>query len=133
LTIDLTGKAEWTGLTQDFQFVIRDSNNANKASAGDLEIDSIIFSANATLSADKEVKFANELSIYPNPAANIINIKTQNTISKVLIFDVTGKNILKENNIKNNSLNISNLNSGIYFIKILDSNNYKTTRKLIIN
>ncbi|TMM29090.1 T9SS type A sorting domain-containing protein [Polaribacter aestuariivivens] len=133
LTIDLTGKTEWTGLTQDFQLVIRDSNNGNKASAGDLEIDSIIFSNNATLSTNEEVLFTKNLSIHPNPATDIINIKTKNTISKVLIFDVTGKNILNASNIKDNTLNISSLNSGIYFMKILDSNNYKTTRKLIKN
>lgn len=133
VTIDLTGKTEWTGMTQDFQIILRDNDNGNKASAGDLEIDSITFSSSATLSVDEEVAFANGLSIYPNPAENFINIKTQKTISNVLIFDVTGKLVSKKNTVNNNSLNISNLNAGIYFLKIYDTNNYKTTRKLIKN
>jgi len=133
VTIDLTEKTEWTGLAQDFQIVVRDTENSNKASAGDLEIDSITFSSSATLSVNDDVAFTNDLSIYPNPTKGFINIKTQNNISKVLIFDVTGKIVLKRNSIENNSLNISNLNTGIYLLKIFDINNNNITRKLIKN
>ena len=131
LTIDLTGQTEWTGLTQDFQLGIRDTDNGNKASAGDLEIDSIVFSSSATLSLEDTV-FSNSISIYPNPASNFINITSRNTILKVQIFDITGKKVSDFKNFKSNTLDVSSLTSGIYLMKIADNNNNNSTKKIII-
>ena len=48
---------------------------------------------------------------------------------KVTINNLLGKTILIEN-LKDNSLNISNLNSGIYIVKI-EANGNSTARKLV--
>lgn len=60
-------------------------------------------------------------NIYPNPANDMLNIEADVEIEKVLIYDVYGKT----QNIKNsesqkfdNTVDISDLNSGVYFIKI---------------
>ncbi|PYE81698.1 putative secreted protein (Por secretion system target) [Winogradskyella epiphytica] len=87
---------------------------------------------------DERVEFT--MDIYPNPASNIVNIKlsgTQNE-SQVLIYDVTGKLII-ENRISNESLNIStttqmdisSLQAGVYFVKIIDQGR-DITKKLIV-
>ncbi|TXD50383.1 MULTISPECIES: T9SS type A sorting domain-containing protein [unclassified Polaribacter] len=34
---------------------------------------------------------------------------------------------------KNNTFSVTNLNTGIYFIRIVENNNKITTRKLIVN
>lgn len=61
----------------------------------------------------------NKFSIYPNPAdfqLNIFNFQS-NGNQKPQILDVTGK-IISNPSIINNSIDISNLSSGIYFVKI---------------
>ncbi len=73
----------------------------------------------------------NKVNIYPNPAKDIININNSNN-SVLSIFDITGKQILcKKLNSNNSKINVSNLLSGVYFVKIAKSN-VVTTKKLII-
>ena len=70
----------------------------------------------------------NKLQLYPNPATNELNVQLDNVTTdyKIAIYNTLGS-LLYENNNQlskiNNSLNISQLNSGIYFIQITDSEN----------
>lgn len=59
-----------------------------------------------------------KISIYPNPAKDFIHLElpTELIIHHISLIDVSGKEITVET--INNSLNISNLASGIYFLKI---------------
>ena len=57
----------------------------------------------------------NEILIYPNPANNIINISSANEIQNVSIFNYVGQTIYNGTDIK---INTSNLEAGIYLIKI---------------
>lgn len=64
------------------------------------------------------------INVYPNPANEILNINTNYVIDNVVITDITGKII--ENislNTQQNSINISDLENGIYFVKITSNNN----------
>lgn len=54
-------------------------------------------------------------TIYPNPAGNSVNILSDIDIKDIQIYDVNG--ILKINSVKKN-IDISNLTSGFYIIKI---------------
>lgn len=58
------------------------------------------------------------ISIYPNPAKNLLLIQTSADYSLIesSIFDVTGKLIMSDN--YPTSIDVSELNSGIYFIKV---------------
>jgi hypothetical protein len=61
----------------------------------------------------------NESSIYPNPAHDFIKVHTANTSSSTFtIYDYAGKDILKGNISQYESIDISGLASGVYFIKI---------------
>ena len=53
--------------------------------------------------------------IYPNPVKDRINILTNTNINTISIIDVNGKIVFKGNN---PSIDISNLNNGLYFVKI---------------
>ena len=57
--------------------------------------------------------------VYPNPATSFLSIQNHENIQidKVTIFDISGKKILEQNN-NFNSINIQNLESGIYFLQI---------------
>ena len=57
------------------------------------------------------------ISISPIPAKNFINIETEENINSAEIFNITGKLVLSDNS-NNNIINIEELNSRIYFIKI---------------
>jgi hypothetical protein len=59
------------------------------------------------------------VNIYPNPAKNLINIKSSDKIENVKIYNLTGQ-IVFDKMINDNSvqINTSEYKSGIYFIKI---------------
>ena len=69
---------------------------------------------------------ANDISIYPNPCANICNINVAGATAESIaieVFDVTGKKVYSNTLVKNQigkfSFNAKeNLNVGVYFIKI---------------
>ena len=72
------------------------------------------------------------LSLYPNPVSNgKVYISTKNDLDKeIIIFDVLGKKVL-QTMISSRELNVSNLSSGVYIIKI-NEKEASATRKLII-
>jgi hypothetical protein len=64
-----------------------------------------------------------DLSIYPNPATdfiNIINVKHQ--IEKVAIFDLTGKQMISDTKQK---INVSSLPSGVYILSVKTEAGFK--------
>ncbi len=72
------------------------------------------------------------LNLYPNPVSNgKVYISSRNDLDKeIIIFDVLGKKVL-QTMISSKELNISNLNSGVYIIKI-NEGLATATRKLIV-
>lgn len=73
-----------------------------------------------------------EFRIFPNPAEDFIEIQSNNIqVSAVNIYDVLGKNVLTQREFVDNRVDVSNLNSGIYFMKI-DAGNTSTTQKIVI-
>ena len=72
------------------------------------------------------------LSVYPNPVTNgKVYIKTKdNSPKKIMIFDVFGGNLL-ETTILGSELNLSNLDAGVYMIRIFEKDKV-ATRKLIV-
>ncbi|MCG0016112.1 T9SS type A sorting domain-containing protein [Winogradskyella immobilis] len=72
------------------------------------------------------------LSIYPNPADDFITVESNNIeISSINIYDVLGKNVLSQKELTNNRVDVSDLNEGVYFMKI-DAGNTSATQKIII-
>jgi len=60
-----------------------------------------------------------ELSVYPNPVSNLINIDNATGVSKYEVIGVNGSIVAQGINTGARlSLPISNLKSGIYFIKL---------------
>jgi len=73
----------------------------------------------------------NNINIYPNPAKNVVNIKGVLN-ANISVNDITGKTVYSKNNCsENEKVNVSNLNSGIYFIRI-EGNKHIYTKKLIV-
>lgn len=72
-----------------------------------------------------------DVSIYPNPVEDELQIKTATDITDKVatVFDINGKRI-SSTKLKSNSLNVSNLTSGIYFLR-LESKGKTIKRKFI--
>ena len=66
--------------------------------------------------------------IYPNPTTSILNIDSQIALVKVEVFSILGKKVLSANS---KSIDVSDLNSGIYVLKIIDDRGNQSTLKFI--
>ena len=71
------------------------------------------------------------ISVFPTLAEDFISISSTENISDYSIVDYLG-NTLDTGNMKNNKINVSTLNSGVYFL-ILNTTENKQTLKFIKN
>jgi hypothetical protein len=106
----------------------------NTAASADLSddvflIDRFTFGEFATLSNSKIS--ISDVSIYPNPAKNFVNISAGEKIDSATIYDLTGR-IVKRSypNKEIFDFNISDLSNGIYLVK-LNAGDKESTTKLI--
>lgn len=79
----------------------------------------------------KSNDWLSEIAIYPNPAGEVININAQNSddLESIEVRDLTGKLLLRVN--YSNQMTISSLESGIYVICVLKSDQVISCQKLI--
>jgi hypothetical protein len=80
----------------------------------------------------KNMSYSSNFYISPNPATSEIFISSTSTLGKLQIIDALGKIILRKNEILDlkTTIDISNLNRGIYFIQI-DSGRGIVSKKFI--
>ena len=70
-------------------------------------------------------------TIYPNPASDVIHIHgVTSPIKNTLIYSVTGQ-LMQSAPLNSETINISNLQSGIYFLEIITSEGNKQIQKFI--
>ena len=88
-----------------------------------------LYKLNTTLAIESFKE--NNFSIYPNPTTTVINIQknTNLTIDSIVIYDVTGKKVIEENT-NFNQINIQNISSGVYSLKII-ADGKSTTYKFL--
>ena len=75
----------------------------------------------------------NETVLFPNPASKAITISSSNSLQAIHIYNVLGTEVITLNNIGSNSqlIEVSNLPSGIYLVKVLDSFNNISVKRLV--
>ncbi len=85
---------------------------------------------NSTMSLDTSDRLG--LNIFPNPVSSgYVTLKTSvSGVKNIELFDLSGKRVLKTS-INADILNVTSINSGVYFIK-LSINGVSETSKLII-
>lgn len=83
-----------------------------------------------TLSIDDHEQNSN-LVLYPNPTNGIINIRTINLYSDIKLFNILGQEF-KNFEVKSSSqgyfLDLNNLNSGVYYLRLVSGNNTETMK-----
>lgn len=78
-----------------------------------------------------------DLTIYPNPAFDSFTVQSSQLVSQITIsiYDIQGKVLISEKTLPQNgmvSMNVSSLESGVYFLKITSEGN-TAVKKLIRN
>src|SRR5690554_6179997 len=59
-----------------------------------------------------------QLNVYPNPTTDIVNIETDEQLSNYIIYDVSGRQIQSNLFAGSNQINLQNVTTGVYFIKV---------------
>ena len=104
------------------------NNRVNPTSPTNLLIDQIkIENRTITNSLQKETQ---NFSIFPNPSSNIITINNLPNNTQINIFNTLGTSVKTSDDA---SLNISDLDKGIYFLQIVENNKVIHTEKIIKN
>ena len=87
-----------------------------------------------TLTSEQTLSLENyhldQLAVVPNPTTNGIHIKNLNTslIQSVELFSIEGKQVLTT---KENYIDLSNFDAGLYLLKITDSSNKSKIKKVV--
>ncbi|MEZ7945942.1 MAG: family 16 glycosylhydrolase, partial [Flavobacteriaceae bacterium] len=79
--------------------------------------------------ASTEDVFENKFSVYPNPSSDVLNIRTNEPIDKVELYNTIGQLIVAK---KTTNINISSINRGVYILKIYSGKRI-VTKKVMIN
>ncbi len=76
----------------------------------------------------------NSFAIYPNPATTTLFIENNDVIiTNISIYDISGRLVYSDKSITSevSTINIQNLNEGIYFINIMDEQDRILTKRFI--
>ncbi|MDM1061007.1 T9SS type A sorting domain-containing protein [Empedobacter falsenii] len=106
---------------------INPSNPDNELAVADFYLEDL---NTEDLNVNNDLK---SLILYPNPADNIVNIKSISNIQTFTLIDFTGKILKEQKNInqKEIKLNISGISKGIYIINVKNDKE-SISKKLII-
>jgi len=100
------------------RFILTSRNKYGDVSTGLIDVPEYIYTSIDDINVDNSILF------YPNPCDNILYIRENaNNIENLMIMDITGKKVFEINNLKDNSIDLSFLQKGIYII------NYKQNSK----
>ena len=75
----------------------------------------------------QENYFINDIVAYPNPVKDFLNFKTEHNILKVEVYDIAGR-ILSSNSISENKIDLSELKTGNYILKLYTEKGIMNTK-----
>lgn len=104
------------GISRSANVIISGENVASKT---------IIVSQGSTLGINSNA--LSIITLYPNPTSDFLSIKSAQKISKVEIYDVSGK-LIRSANLKDEKINVQNLLNGNYLIKLYTENGVVTSK-----
>lgn len=75
---------------------------------------------NTGILASSEVQKPKIVQLYPNPVKDILSLKSGQKFLKYAIYDGAG-NLVEQNELNNNQINVSKFSTGMYYLKLLQS------------
>ena len=124
---NVPSEVTYTGLTPGDSYVLRawDFGNDNFGA-----VSFCIEEFDSTASVNDDI--IDGLTLHPNPVNDLLSIDSQEEISKVTVFNLLGQEVISINPVSNNfNLDLSNLDSGIYIVKLISTENKESTRKIV--
>ncbi len=113
-------------------FSIRGKGTVTASVGANVIIDDVMFQK-VSGTVGIKTNSLSEISIFPNPTSGILNINATEVNSSVEVFNVIGEKVYSNTLVKgSNSLDLSGLSNGSYFVK-MNSNNQIITKKVIIS
>lgn len=89
----------------------------------------------STILGIEDIEFDNKIKLYPNPVKDFLTIETNGIeIREIVILNSLGQTLRSINtkgNLTTEEIDLSFLNSGIYFIRISSKNGKSTIKKII--
>lgn len=89
-----------------------------------------LYTNNTTLSTSNFHQNSLKVSLYPNPVLDILNIETEKEIKSLEIYNIQGQKVKISNQ---KQINVSDLVTGMYLVKIKNVENSISTKKFIKN
>lgn len=94
--------------------------------SGDIVLGSFTFESSNQPFINLDEKSLYEIELYPNPTTNYININTQNNSNySIELLDINGRVISCFKDLNSTTLNLTNYNDGIYFLRTPTGRSYK--------
>ena len=114
-------------VTSTYYVNVTDNNGCTSNSA------SVLVTVNACIGVQELV--SDKVSVYPNPSTGVLNITLTGALAQhtsIEVYDAIGKLVLaKSLTNEMNTINISNLDNGIYLFKILNNSSAVKIGKLV--
>ncbi len=86
------------------------------------------WSTNCNLSND-DVSFENGIQLYPNTTRALITLRSgDNRISSIEVFSITGEKLFQTDQLQ---FNVSNLKSGMYFVRVISNDGEFAVKKFV--
>ncbi|MCF8448321.1 MAG: T9SS type A sorting domain-containing protein [Taibaiella sp.] len=132
--IDCAGNTPVGGATtQNFTPAVT-GNYAVVITSGSCTDTSVCTMVTIPTAAVTDLNGTNQVSVYPNPATNMVTIANLAAGSRITILDITGKTVY-QNTSSGTAMNIttSHLSAGLYVVKITDNSEQTSVKKLVVN
>jgi hypothetical protein len=88
---------------------------------------------NQQITSIKQISNSESISVYPNPASNILQVSYSSNITSIEIIDIMGECVHRQIASSSNcQIEVTDLSNGVYFLQ-LNSNLGNATKKIIIS
>ncbi|PVX46247.1 putative secreted protein (Por secretion system target) [Flavobacterium sp. 103] len=117
----------WYNLMDNTPYTVTDANATISLQPGEFRI----YGNKATTLATTDFEILKDIYIYPNPASSYFTLNT--TTAKVQIYSITGQLVktFNKSQSKDHQYSVSDLDSGMYFVKVYNEENQVKVMKFI--
>lgn len=99
--------------------------------SGGFDLDAVGVISQAAVGINENILLANSISIYPNPTKDFVTIYSNKfQLKSMILSDINEKTIIHT---IDTQINLSDLQNGFYFLKIITNEGYSITKKIIRN
>jgi hypothetical protein len=128
-----TDSLEFYGLSYPFQLCLNVTYNSDPSYNGvDPDLSNNTYCITVSNQPDAINENTNTLSVTPNPASTTLTVANA-AGSQISVYNIAGQEVMSvENAEANETLNVSNLNAGLYIVRVVNGNEVSTAKVSIV-